>query len=48
MLDSFINIRLLADPMNWLIVTLVLIFGAYGAYLVYSHASDFTPSLPAA
>ena len=48
MMESFINLRLLSEPMNWLIVTLVLIFGAYGAYLVYSHASDFTPVLPAA
>jgi hypothetical protein len=46
-MSSFINFNLLADPMNWLVITLVLIFGAFGAYVVYMHASDLTPRLPA-
>ena len=47
MLSSFINLELISNPYNWLIITLILIFGAYSAYLIYKNAAVFTPHIPA-
>lgn len=33
-MDSWINLDLLGNPVNWLIVSLTLIFGAYAIMLI--------------
>ena len=44
-MDSIINFRILGEPVNWLIVTLVLVFVAYGAFAISNHAGGFLPKV---
>ena len=44
-MNDWINIELLSHPMNWVIVTLVLIFIAYGAFAIWQNAGGFLPSI---
>lgn len=48
MLDSFINMKILANPINWLVVTMTLIFVSYAMYAIWSNSSTLLPRLPAA
>jgi hypothetical protein len=44
-MDNVLNMTILANPINWLIVVMILIFVAYGAFVVYSNASSLTPKI---
>jgi hypothetical protein len=43
-MGSFINFELLS-PLNAVVVVMVLIFGAYAAYVVHQNAASLTPKL---
>jgi hypothetical protein len=43
-MDAFVNTSLL-NPVNAIIVVLILLFGAYGAFAIYSNAGTLTPKL---
>jgi hypothetical protein len=47
MMDSFINMRLIANPVNWLIITLVLIFVAFSVFTIGRNSGVLLPTLPA-
>lgn len=44
-MDSWINWQLLAHPLNWVIVVLILIFMSFGAFAVWHNAGGLTPTL---
>ncbi len=44
-LDLPINWDILGNPLNWLIVVMILIFVAYGAYVIHENANDLLPQL---
>lgn len=46
-MNAFINTAILFDPLNWIVVVLILLFVAYGGFVIWSNAAAFTPSLPA-
>ena len=43
--DGFVNWAILGDPINWLIVTFVLIFVAYAAFVISHNAGDLLPTI---
>jgi hypothetical protein len=45
-LDSFINLKLLANPINWLVITLVLIFVAFSIFIIGKNSGALLPTLP--
>lgn len=44
-MDGFLNMRILGDPINWLIVCLVLLFVSYSAFAVYQNSGELLPKL---
>lgn len=38
MIENVVNLDILANPINWLIVIVVLIFVSYAAYVLWSNA----------
>lgn len=38
MLEQVVNLEILGNPINWLIVVVVLIFTSYAAYVLWSNA----------
>jgi hypothetical protein len=44
-MDSFVNTGILFNPVNWIIVTLVLIFGSYGLYVLYQNQGQLLPTI---
>ncbi|MDR3449792.1 MAG: hypothetical protein P4M15_08650 [Alphaproteobacteria bacterium] len=44
-MDGWINWDLLSHPLNWVIVTLILIFMAYGGFAVWNAAGGSLPTL---
>lgn len=44
-MNDWFDFTLLSNPANWIIVTLVLIFVAYSAFLLAQNAGALTPSL---
>jgi hypothetical protein len=44
-MDSWINTEILFNPVNWAVVALVLIFGAFGVFAIYSNATAYLPKV---
>lgn len=44
-LDDIINTAILFDPINWIVVTLILLFVGVALFAIHSNANDFIPSL---
>ncbi len=42
---GFINWQILGNPINWLIVVMVLIFVFYAAFVVWQNAADLVPQI---
>ena len=42
---GFLNMKILGDPINWLIVCLVLLFVSYAAFAVYSNSGALLPKV---
>jgi hypothetical protein len=45
-LDSFVNLKLLANPVNWLVITLVLVFVAFSLFVIGKNSGALLPTLP--
>ena len=37
-MNSFINLKLLANPINWVVVALMVAIGGFGVALIVKHA----------
>jgi hypothetical protein len=46
-MENWINMRLLGEPYNWLVVSLVIIFGAFAMFVIYAHMNELVPRIPA-
>lgn len=42
-MDNFINTEILFDPINWLIIVVVLTFTFYGGYVIWHNATQGGP-----
>jgi hypothetical protein len=40
-----VNMEILGQPMNWLIITVILVFVSYAAYCVSQHAAQLIPKV---
>jgi hypothetical protein len=47
-MGGFLNFRILENPVNWLLVIVVLLFVSYSAFAIYSNSGALTPKLPSA
>jgi hypothetical protein len=45
-MDSIVNTRLLAHPVNWLIVWTVLLFAGFGWTVIHSHVNTPVSAQP--
>ncbi len=43
-----INWNIVGNPVNWVIVTMTLIFVAYAMFVIHQNMSSLLPSLPVA
>jgi hypothetical protein len=43
-MDRIVNVELLTNPINWIIVALMLAIGTFGLHLVLSQAQGTTPT----
>lgn len=44
-MDSVINWNILGNPVNWVIVTLILIFVAYSFYVLHNNLGSLLPTI---
>ena len=44
-MDSFLNFQILFNPLNWLIVVLILIFVSFGAFTLSKNTGVLLPNL---